>query len=404
MPAGAAAPARVPAPREGPPLPGQRLPFIDGLRGLAIAMVLVYHCWVHTIRAPIRVPLGRWQLDATAPLHYGYLGVHLFLLLSGFCLTYPLAREGAQGMRLELRRFLRRRAWRILPPYYAALAALSLLPSLERSIRAALGLPPAGVPEVTAGQVVSHVLMVHNFSLAWMGAINASFWSLALEWQLYLVFPLLVWGFARWGPGRTLAVVLALTLAYRTWVYFTQNVGRLEVGYLYAYALPGRLFEFVLGMMAAVALAPRSRQTLTEPAGRTVRRYAGGAVSLGLLGLVVAHRWQPFGPVIDVIWGLAFYCLLMYAGGRSATGGGWLDSRPLVGLGLISYSVYLIHEPLIRRSYAALQSLSLPPTAALLLFELVGAPLLVALGWLFFRVVESRFLRAGKGLGGGHAA
>jgi peptidoglycan/LPS O-acetylase OafA/YrhL len=350
------------------------------------------------------VPVGRWHLDATAPLHYGYLGVHLFLVLSGFCLTYPMAREGAGKMRLELRRFFRRRAWRILPPYYAALAALALLPALERTVRGALGLSVAGVPEVTAGQVISHVLMVHNFSLAWMAAINASFWSLALEWQLYLVFPLLTWGFARWGPTRTLAAVLALTLGYRTWVYLTQDITRLEVGYIYAYALPGRLFEFVLGMAAAVALAPRAANASPESLGGTVRHYAVASAALSLLGVVVAHRWSPFAPVTDIVWGLAFYCLVMYAGGRSATGGGWLDSRPLVGLGLISYSVYLIHEPLIRRGYAAMQGTSLPPAATLLLFELIAVPLLVALGWLFFRAVESRFLRAGKGLGGGHAA
>src|SRR4029079_15388185 len=92
-------------------------------------------------------------------------------------------------------------------------------------------------------------------SLAWMGAINASFWTLALEWQLYMLFPLLVWGFRRWGVGPTLAVVLLASLSYRTWVYLTQDMSRLEVGYIYAYALPGRMFEFALGMTAAVSLA-----------------------------------------------------------------------------------------------------------------------------------------------------
>src|SRR4051812_7699293 len=98
-----------------------RLAFIDGLRGVAMLSVLLYHCWVHTIRAPILLALGRHHLDLTAPLHLGYLGVNLFLVLSGFCLTYPLARIGVAEMNLDLRRFFRRRAWRILPPYYVAL-------------------------------------------------------------------------------------------------------------------------------------------------------------------------------------------------------------------------------------------------------------------------------------------
>jgi peptidoglycan/LPS O-acetylase OafA/YrhL len=363
-------------------------------------MVLVYHCWVHTIRAPIPVAVGRWSVDITAPLHYGYLGVHLFLLLSGFCLTYPLVRGGTAGMRLDQKRFFRRRAWRILPPYYVALAAFSMLPLLEGAVRAALGSTTAGVEGVTVGQVVSHLFMVHNFSLAWMGAINASFWSLALEWQLYLVFPLLVGAFARWGAGRTLCAVLALTLVYRCWVYAAHDVTRLEVGYIYAYALPGRLFEFVLGMVAAVALAPRAQpgggMAVTPPSRVAIVRYFAGAVLLGLLGLAIAHGWSPFAPITDIVWGLAFFCLVMYAGGRSAAGGGWLDARPLVALGLISYSVYLIHEPLVRRGYALLQTLSLTPPAMLLLFELLVAPLLVGLGWLFFIAVEGRFVRAGK--------
>jgi peptidoglycan/LPS O-acetylase OafA/YrhL len=231
--------------------------------------------------------------------------------------------------------------------------------------------------------------MVHNFSLSWMGAINGSFWSLALEWQLYLVFPLLVWGFRRWGPTRTLAAALALTLAYRTWVYRTQDISRLEIGYLYAYALPGRFFEFALGMMAALALA---RQPSAPRAG-WVRTYLAGTVVFGGVGLIVAHRWSLFSPVTDVVWGFAFFCLLMYGGGKSAAGGSWLDAPPLVALGLISYSVYLVHEPLIARGYAALHAFHLAPPATLALFEIGVAPLMIGLGWLFFHAVEGRFLR-----------
>lgn len=382
-------PARHPAGTTPLPYEHGRLPFIDGLRGLAILSVLVYHCWVHTIRSPIFVSAAGRHLDVTAPLHYGYLGVHLFLVLSGFCLTFPLARRGPSGMELDLSRFFRRRAQRILPPYYVALAIFTLLLIAERKLRAVLGHDVTMVPPVTAGQVVSHLLMVHNLSLAWMGAINASFWTLALEWQLYLLFPILVWGFRRWGAGRTLAAVLVVSLSYRTWVYLTQDIRRLEVGYIYAYSLPGRMFEFALGMTAAVSLAGLRSP---PPLGR-VRGYLTAALLMMGVGIVVAHRWTPFSPVSDIIWGLAFFCLLMYGGGRSALGGGWLEWRPLVSLGLISYSVYLIHEPLIVRGYAALQRAQLAPGATLLLFELAVAPLAVGSGWLFFRAVESRFLQ-----------
>jgi peptidoglycan/LPS O-acetylase OafA/YrhL len=368
----------------------KRLAFIDGLRGVAMLSVLAYHCWVHTIRAPVPLALGHRHLDLTAPLHLGYLGVNLFLVLSGFCLTYPLARNGTGGMSLDLRRFFRRRVWRILPPYYVALVLFALLPLLERTLPGAADADPLGVIPVTTGQLVSHLLMVHNFSLAWMGAINASFWTLALEWQLYLLFPLFVWGFRRWGAGRTLATVLAITLAYRWWVYVTQDTSRLEVGYIYAYALPGRMFEFVLGMAAAVSVAGLRQ----PPKAVWIRRYGFSALLLGGLGIYISHRWSPFAPVADVTWGLAFFCLVMYGASRSAHGGGWLDCRPLVSLGLISYSVYLIHEPLITRSYAFLTELGLGRLWMLLLYELVFAPLLIGIGWLFFRAVEAHFLSA----------
>ena len=111
---------------------------------------------------------------------------------------------------------------------------------------------------------------------------------------MYLVFPLLVAAFARFGVMRTVAAVLVVTLAYRTWVFTTKDVGRLEVGYIYAYALPGRLFEFDaaasgpirqnvdLGAFAAeigVVLKPLSVQELSVDAG-------------------LAQDWAP--PLLDV--------------------------------------------------------------------------------------------------------
>src|SRR5262249_667308 len=117
-----AEPRQPPIVRTQPRRP--RLLYLDGLRGLGMLMVLAYHGWVHPVGVPIRVPLLRWSVDVTAPLHFGYIGVHLFLLLSGFCLAFPLV---GSGLRVDPALFARRRAQRILPPYYAALALFVLL-------------------------------------------------------------------------------------------------------------------------------------------------------------------------------------------------------------------------------------------------------------------------------------
>jgi peptidoglycan/LPS O-acetylase OafA/YrhL len=394
-------PGHPPVPCEVPATAGQRLSFIDGLRGLAMLMVLAFHGWFSSV-ALVPLTVGRWHLEATLPLQHGYLGVHLFLVLSGFCLTYPLARDDTAGMRLDGRRFFRRRAWRILPPYYVALALFSLRPALEIALRSVLGHPAPSLHPYTAGQILSHLFMVQNFSPDWVRTIDGSFWSLALECQLYLIFPVLIACLRRWGPARTLAAVLTVSLVYRSWIY-AAHVGPesrlyrpcsapLMTACLFTYSqVPGRLFEFVLGMMAAVALARRQQ----APSPVRTRRYLCGFVALGILGAGVSHGWSPYAPITDLIWGLAFYCLVIYAGGRSGAGGGWLDSRPLVALGTISYSVYLIHEPLMRLAGGGLGLLHLAPSVRVLACTFVIAPLTIGCGWIYYRAVEARFTRSG---------
>jgi peptidoglycan/LPS O-acetylase OafA/YrhL len=144
-------------------------------------------------------------------------------------------------------------------------------------------------------------------------------------------------------------------------------------------------------MMAALALARRQE----VPSPIPPRRYLGGFAALAFLGVGVSHTWSPYTPITDLIWGLSFYCLVMYAGGRSAAGGGWLDSRPLVALGTISYSVYLIHEPLMRFAEEVLGPRHLAPAVSMLLFAFVIAPLTIGCGWLYYRAVEARFIRSG---------
>lgn len=184
---------------------GDRIAFVDGLRGIAVLLVVVYHAWwyLHDPNdgAPLyRVPqaLYSWLFDGR-----GDQGVSLFLVLSGFCLSYSLWKRKEAGVERWLvpSEFFARRCLRILPPYYAALllfTAVSLIggPHL-RSLFFAFGAPPSF--EI----IVSHLFLMHNMSSNAM-AINGVFWSLGLEWQWYWVFPLMLLLCARSSMRGTL--------------------------------------------------------------------------------------------------------------------------------------------------------------------------------------------------------
>jgi peptidoglycan/LPS O-acetylase OafA/YrhL len=349
-----------------------RLPYIDGLRGLALLLVLFYHAWVHPVGAPILLPLLGFHVDVAAPAYFGFAGVRLFVVLSGFCLTYPLAHS---DLRMQLRRFWRRRAWRILPPYYVALAIFILL-------RVVMHRPTAG------GDILTHLLLIHNLFPRWMGSINGAWWTLALEGQFYLIFPLLVASFRRWGVWRTLLTALTISLAWRTWAWNAHDMTSLSSAYFWCYALPGRLFEFTLGMTAAIALA-RRKDLLTA---QWQRRYLIAVVGFAALDVFIVTRWNRFAPMADILWGLTFFSLVMYAATRNAMGSPVFTWRPLGWIGSISYSVYLLHDPLIQQASRVVRPFGLPPLVTWLAFELVAIPLSIALGWLFYRCVESHFL------------
>lgn len=131
------------------------------------------------------------------------LGVHFFLLLSGFCIAW--AYVGPHARSFTSAEFAYRRATRILPPYYVALGiSLALWLLVERR-----------APAAVFGQVLTHMTMTHNFFRSTVLELNGPFWSLALESQLYVAFPFLRLGFRRFGVIRVLALVLVVQSAFR---------------------------------------------------------------------------------------------------------------------------------------------------------------------------------------------
>jgi peptidoglycan/LPS O-acetylase OafA/YrhL len=371
------------------------MPALDGLRGLAVLAVVGYHLGV----------------PGTAG---GYLGVDLFFVLSGFLITGILVGEPAGAGSLALRRFWGRRARRLLP------ALLLLLVAVAAAAAAGLlvGVPDLGALRAdalaTLGYVANwHQLLAGQSYFARLAAPSplAHTWSLAIEEQFYVVWPLVVaaalWALARRhdrdSPTRRHLPALATAAAAVTsaaWMGWLAAHGA-SADRVY-YGTDTRAFELLAGSALAFVLAGRARPGRT---GRAVLHTAAGAG----LGAVVA-----FVTVVGsgAVTAGAPPSRWMFEGGMAlfaaaavfvVAGAGWTNSgpvavllrvAPLRVLGRVSYALYLWHWPVVTQLTAARTGLGGAELASLRL----AVALVLAVASTFL-VEEPIRRRAGAGTG-----
>lgn len=386
--------------------PRLRLDFLDGLRGLAALYVVFYHASFRAGVLAAAAPHQAWA-KAISMLHfcllgYGHLAVVVFIVLSGYCLMLPVARTEGAVLPGGARAFLRRRAWRILPPYYAALALCLLLFLLDPWLHLSQEKSWADTttPMFTPGVLLSHLFLVHDWT-PYMYRIETPMWSVAVEWQIYFFFPLLLLPlYRRFGSPLMIGAAFALAL-----------VGHVIGGGRFDQVHPWFLGLFSMGMAAAALnFAPRER-------GARVGRLPWAAVAAAAAALVVfvsaaqrdtwrhvpAVRWLRFEAwggdwPLEVIAGIAAAALIVHCAQRTAQGTPQrlrfrlLDSQAAVRLGVFSYSLYLIHDPVLECVMLAVRRLPMP-LPPLLMFGL-GVPLAVGVAYVFHLAFERRFMPA----------
>jgi len=356
---------------------GVRFDHLDGIRALAAAyVVLVHHVTDLYSKDQLIFPhLPYW-------FQFGHYAVDVFIVLSGYCLMLPVARNHENHLRSGVVEYLRRRALRILPPYFAALG-LSLL------VLWGVG----QLKNVTTGSLLSHLFLIHNFSPAWVWGINPPMWSVAVEWQIYFFFPFLLLPIRkRLGDIATILVAFVIGMLPHVLLH-----KRWDMDWSY----PWYLGLFAMGMMAA----GMSYQRLGS--GETSRRKIYGSLSLAffiiaLLGTIrgnvpVHHQdWlYQHSYSMDAVLGLGTCMGLAWAGRHCMQPEvrhpfliRALSAKPLVWVGMFSYSLYLIHEPV----WLAVQPLvnhAHPGFRGEMCIRLfAGIPLVIGCSYLFFLAVE----------------
>lgn len=359
------APATVSRPAQGPVADRFRLD-VQGLRAVAVGAVVLYHAGVP------------W-------LPGGYVGVDVFFVISGFLITGHLLRSLERDGRVGFADFYARRARRILPASFAVLLATLAV--------AALTLGPVRVREA-AVDAVATATYVPNLLFAYRGtqylnetdppSLFQHYWSLGVEEQFYLLWPLLLVGFfAVRRSHRVLTVLvgavvvvsflacLVLTVRAQPWAFF---------------GLPTRAWELAAGGLVAMAVGRGAvlRRALAVPLG-----WAGLAAIVASVLLLDASTPFP-GPWAALP--VAGTALVILAGTSAGANGpaAVLARAPMVWVGGISYSLYLVHWPAMTLPQAILGRTEPIPVP----WQLLVAVACVPLAWLSYRFVETPFRTA----------
>lgn len=360
--------------------------YLDGLRGCAALYVAVNHLADHYVQRARALRSDAAWLDWAHFLTFGRFGVAIFIVLSGFLLARTVVERPDLALTGGIRPFLVRRARRILPPYYAALfvslAAIAVIPSLaSRTTPMWDSALPVGL-----GDILSHLLLVHNLQEAWIYKINPPLWSVATEAQIYLFFPFVLLPLWRSLDFRVATMIGVLIGVAPTWIAGGSPI----------LSSPWFLSLFVMGMAAArITFSP-------EAMCRRWRRFAwaeSALVATSVLLLLCATVWRPEKPWMtsELLVGLWLStALIACTRARIANKGlcipivRLLETPALLKLGAFSYSLYLIHQPILSVVAGALHLPS--PGLQLAVTSCVGIPLCIVMAYGFHCLFERPFM------------
>ena len=352
---------------------------LDVLRGVAILAVFLFHTYGAAFSADNLPWNGLWRNLTAAPgksfyllypLSYGWAGVSLFFVISGFVIHLSTLRKPGA---FRVGRFYWRRFWRIYPPYFVALVVFTLLNINDF-------MNPAGVK-----QVVTHLFMVYNFFPDTLFGINTAFWSLAVEMQFYLLYPLLLVLRRRWSLGVITFIALGVEVAGRI-------AGLLVYG---PASFPATLHTFPLLMWFDWIVGAYVAEQFVQ--GKRAFRLPAPLIAVIVALFLATAFYRPLWFFAYPVGSFLFAVLVDFylQAPRQAIS---LFERMLVPAGISSYSLYLYHQPLIWRFLPIALFAGIPQRPIyLFVFTLVFSfPLLFGLSRLSYEKIEKWGIAVGR--------
>ena len=394
--------------------------FLDSLRGIAVLMVLLYHTWAFSGHPQVQlfIPATRIGIDLTPLLGDGATGVQLFFILSAFLLSQAwIKADYSQGAPVNIRRYFRHRLYRILPGYYCCLFLMlfffvpTIIPA--NAIYSHDGLRAVGI----------HLVFMQNlFPFTSSSWINGSLWTLTIEMMLYIILP---WGIALFLRNRWLVTLPVLTVINLAWLWLWTlhipvvegivryeqhlvaafNVPESVIRYFIARQFPAHLVTFALGIILANLYFRQQSHPTESRIGRMLVGQRAGWTYFALGWIILL--WSMRETYVYTLGWFGWYMreisvsigfILILAG--LLWGGERLQARfslaPLRLIGIIGFSAYLWHLPVITLLLRFPDIATLSPSAEFLTMLWRVSIAVVLVSAFFYLTVEKPFLLIGR--------
>jgi peptidoglycan/LPS O-acetylase OafA/YrhL/glycosyltransferase involved in cell wall biosynthesis len=407
-----------------------RLDYLDGIRGLAALYVVLFHIsqLCHGYATGVYHAAGDWTVGWSMFVYhlvrsthfillgYGRFAVDIFIVLSGYCLMLPVARAKMDTVPRGFWGFMNRRAWRILPPYYFAIALVMLLVWIIAPLRSNHGAYwDSSNPIFTWQTVLTHLFLIHSLG-PWALRIDGPMWSVAVEWQIYILFPLLLLPMRR-QLGSLATAILVSAMGVGLFLLLQRMLSDFAPAHVDAIASMSPWFvgQFALGMFAAsIGFSGRLREMKWHD--RWPWAMMAGTSALLIVAVEIAQRksWETIGwlhYLREATWGslwptdllaaVCMTCLIIHltrkviVGQRRGILLPLFESKPAMLLGAFSYSLYLVHFPIVNVLDLYFRTRMGPATTCVMV-AVIGLPLCLGLSYLFYLAFERPFVR-GRG-------